>query len=407
MGSLPQSSSQMAQEDQANLPSENSRSLTDEISHRLESYRELIDFARAIVWRADPQTFQFTFVSNYAETLLGYPLQSWTDEPTFWRDHIHPEDTEWAVALCAKATAKRRAHELEYRMIAADGRDVWLYDIVRVVVEDGRPKELVGVMVDITEKKNAEEELRQSDARLRQIVDTIPEEVWSGPADGTLDFANERWRTNLGLGLEDLQGEGWQKMLHPDDRDRVMRAWEESVRTGIPYDQEERHRQADGSYRWVLSRGLPLRDDQGRIVRWFGSNTDIEDKKRAENALRESEQRWRAIFENSSVGVALFDPSFRFLTVNKAFEHIVGYKAEDLYSLTCLDLTDAKDLPAFKIFVNELTRGQRDRFKIEKRYRGKDGKQIWVRVNASLLAGVDGEAGLWVGIVEDITERKH
>jgi PAS domain S-box-containing protein len=90
----------------------------------------------------------------------------------------------------------------------------------------------------------------------------------------------------MGLELEDLRGDGWQAMLHPDDRSRVLEAWHESVVNGTPYEQEERHRGADGRYRWFLSRGVPLRDAQGRIVRWYGTNTDIEDLKRAENELQ-------------------------------------------------------------------------------------------------------------------------
>jgi PAS domain S-box-containing protein len=90
----------------------------------------------------------------------------------------------------------------------------------------------------------------------------------------------------MGLGLQELQGEGWQSMLHPDDRERLLNAWHKSVANGTPYEQEERHRGADGTYRWFLARGVPLRDAQGRIVRWYGTNTDIEDRKQAEEELR-------------------------------------------------------------------------------------------------------------------------
>jgi PAS domain S-box-containing protein len=127
------------------------------------------------------------------------------------------------------------------------------------------------------------EQLRQQS---RAVIDAIPQQIWSGPADGTLDFCNERWRSYMGLGMEELQGDGWQRMLHPDDRDRVLKTWQESVAKGTPYEQEERHRGANGQYRWFLARGVPLRDAEGRIVRWYGTNTDIEDRKQAEEELR-------------------------------------------------------------------------------------------------------------------------
>ena len=120
----------------------------------------------------------------------------------------------------------------------------------------------------------------------RAVIDAIPQQIWSGPGDGTLDFCNERWRSYVGLRLEELQGDGWQRMLNPDDRDRVLKAWRESVVNGTPYEQEERHRRADGTYRWFLARGVPLRDAKGRIIGWYGTNTDIEDRKQAEEELR-------------------------------------------------------------------------------------------------------------------------
>jgi PAS domain S-box-containing protein len=139
---------------------------------------------------------------------------------------------------------------------------------------------------EIADRERAEEALRGSEGRLRLVIDTIPHQIWSGPPDGSLDFCNAQWRSDTGLTLEELQGEGWQRMLHPDDRERVVKAWRESVMNGTPYEQEERHRGADGQYRWFLSRGVPLRDSKGRIVRWYGTNTDIEDRKRTEAALQ-------------------------------------------------------------------------------------------------------------------------
>jgi len=138
-------------------------------------------------------------------------------------------------------------------------------------------------------------EARQEEWHSWALIDAIPQQIWSGPADGTLDYCNERWRSYMGLRLEDLQGDGWQTMLHPDDRDRVLTAWREAIVNGTPYELEERHRAANGTYRWFLARGVPLRDAEGRIVRWYGTNTDIEDRKRAEDALRSSIDQLRAL----------------------------------------------------------------------------------------------------------------
>jgi PAS domain S-box-containing protein len=106
----------------------------------------------------------------------------------------------------------------------------------------------------------------------------------------------------MGFTQEELQGEGWQRMLHPDDRERVLKAWRKSVMDGTPYEQEERHRGADGQYRWFLARGVPLRDSKGRIVRWYGTNTDIEDRRRAEEALQEAQDKLARVTRVQTMG---------------------------------------------------------------------------------------------------------
>jgi PAS domain S-box-containing protein len=152
------------------------------------------------------------------------------------------------------------------------------------------------------ERRRVEGDLRRSEDHARLVIDTIPQQIWSGPPDGTLDFCNAQWRFYTGLTQEELQGEGWQTMLHPDDRERVLRAWGHSVATGTPYEQEERHRRADGQYRWFLARGVSLKDSAGSIIRWYGTNTDIEDRKQAEWALQEMQRGLSHISRVTTMG---------------------------------------------------------------------------------------------------------
>jgi PAS domain S-box-containing protein len=128
---------------------------------------ELIASIDGIVWEADAETFRFSFVSAQAERILGHPIRRWIDEPAFWVEHLHPEDRDLAVSFCAACTREKRDHNFEYRMRAADGRYVWLHDLVTVVVEGGRPAKLRGIMVDITARKQAEEERRRLEAQLQ------------------------------------------------------------------------------------------------------------------------------------------------------------------------------------------------------------------------------------------------
>ena len=153
----------------------------ESVGNAEERYCELLDSVHAIVWRGDARTFQFTYVSREAEVLLGHPPERWL-EPNFWQNHIHPDDREAAISFCKKATEEKRSHEFEYRMMAADGRVVWFRDVVRVIVEEGSPKELFGVMIDISERRQAEALLEgQKDllemiamgTRLEQVLDGL------------------------------------------------------------------------------------------------------------------------------------------------------------------------------------------------------------------------------------------
>jgi len=158
----------------------------------------------------------------------------------------------------------------------------------------------------------AEALAKQAERELRLAVKTIPALVWTALPDGTLDFINQRWE-EIGLSLDDLQGSEWINVLHPDERAAVADRWRIAVETGTPYENIERVRRADGEYRWFLSRAQPLRDELGNIVKWYGTDTDIEDQKRAEDALRESEQRFRDFTESASDWYWETGPDHRFI----------------------------------------------------------------------------------------------
>lgn len=142
----------------------------EEQKENQRQYESLVQSIDGIVWEIDDvQSCEFTFVSRQAERLLGYPLDRWLGEPKFWREHLHPDDRKWAFDFCRQATARKKSHQFEYRMIAADGRVVWLRDIVAVNVRDDNSVRLSGVMVDITESKHVEAQLKNSNEKLRAL----------------------------------------------------------------------------------------------------------------------------------------------------------------------------------------------------------------------------------------------
>ncbi len=153
---------------------EDRKQAEEELSREQQRFMDIVNSVEGIVWEADADTFAFSFVSKQAERILGYPVKQWLEQATFWKDHLHPEDRDWAVRFCVKATAEKQSHDLEYRMIAADGSVVWLRDLVTVVVEEGHPTRLRGVMVDMTERKRAESLLAAEKRLLEMIATGVP-----------------------------------------------------------------------------------------------------------------------------------------------------------------------------------------------------------------------------------------
>jgi len=151
---------------------------------KLSQIEEILDAIDGIAWEADAETFRFLYVSARAEQILGYPVARWIEEPSFWVDHLHPDDRDWCMQFCKESTGQGVPHRFEYRMLAADGKVVWLRGHVRVVVEDGRPARLRGVMVNITETKEAEEQLEHTVSLLRATLDATADGILATSAGG-------------------------------------------------------------------------------------------------------------------------------------------------------------------------------------------------------------------------------
>ena len=231
--------------------------------------------------------------------------------------------------------------------------------------------------------------------------------AWSAGPDGSAQFFNQRWLDYTGLSAEQALGSGWQVAIHPDELPRILETFREALNSVKPYEVEGRFRRFDGEFRWFLFRGSPLRDRSGKVAKWYGTNTDLEDRKRAEDALRKSEERWRSVFENSAIGVALTDLNGRYLATNHVYQTIVGYTEEELRALRFLDVTHEDYREANRALITELVEGKRRQFQIEKKYRRKDGNSIWVSNNVSLVPGTERVSRFIMALSEDITQRKR
>jgi PAS domain S-box-containing protein len=188
-----------------------------------EKLAALVESLGAIVWEADGRTFQFTFVGGRAEAILGFPISEWLNDPQFWRKHTHPDDVERCTTYCLDATRRGRDHQFEYRMIAADGRVVWLRDTVTVKeAADGSPL-LTGVMLDITDKKADEERIKRLERFGRALLENSSDNIAVIRRDGVTTYQSEAVERQLGYKSDDLVGQNNFHLIHPDDRESATR----------------------------------------------------------------------------------------------------------------------------------------------------------------------------------------
>ncbi|MDM9384807.1 PAS domain S-box protein [Chlorogloeopsis sp. ULAP01] len=209
---------------------------------------------------------------------------------------IHPGDRQWVLQAIYRALDEQQEYNIEFRFVKPDGKIRWAVGRGQVFYDAiGNAVRMTGVDLDITDRKQAEEALRQSELMFRTLADTMPQMFWITQPDGYHEYFNQRWYDYTQTSLEETQGNGWQNILHPDDVQGTIEVWHNSLRTGDKYNIEYRLRCGnDGEYRWHLGRALPLRNQDGQIVKWFGSCTDIHDQKLAIEERAQALERERA-----------------------------------------------------------------------------------------------------------------
>ena len=257
-------------------------------------------------------------------------------------------------------------------------------------------------------QRQSEEVLRFVDKNFRLVIDSIPVPVAVTTPTGEVESLNQPTLEYFGKTLEDLKGWKSSDVVHPDDLERTVASQIEAHETGRAYNVESRHLRADGIYRWFNVRGFPLRDSQGNILRWFHLLIDIEDRKRGELLLRESERQFKTIFDEAGTGITLIDlTAGEPIRNNRALQEMLGCSEEELSRFETYDrLTHEDDREKDAISFRELCDGKRDSLRIEKHFIRKDGRFIWANVIFTLLRDHKGRPLYIIAIHEDITEHK-
>lgn len=242
--------------------------------------RTVIDTIPALVVCALPDG-SVEFVNQAWREYTGSSLEQLTGWG--WQNVLHPDDVSKFMDEWKAARAAGKPFENEARVRRADGQYHWF--LIKKVPQQDASGQIVrwyGAAYNIEDRKQAED-------RIRLVVDTTPALIHTGRPDGYLDYFNQRWLEYLGLSLEDVCGWRWTNAIHPEDVGGILQKWRAALATGEPFETETRVRRADGAYRWMLHRKVPLRDSSGTILKWHGSSLDIEDRKQAEQALRLTE----------------------------------------------------------------------------------------------------------------------
>jgi len=303
-------------------------------------------------WAWDVRRGEFVYRSPEVYHLLGLdPEKDAVSQQPIW-DRVHREDRDRVIEMVRQAVREKTDFEDDYRIALPDGSMRYVHSVGHPVVgNDGDVIELVGTHIDVTEQHLAKEalqkafdEIKRSEDRLRLVIDTIPTLVWRAGPEGIPDFLNQPALDYTGLSLDQAEA-GWPRAFYPDDKKGMLVKWAAIRESGMPGELEARLRRFDGEYRWFLFRAEPLRDESGNIIKWYGSSTDIEDRKRAEEALRESEQRFRDYAETASDWFWEAGPDHR---VTRISEHVndIGFVPSGLAGLSRWDIaTDIESEP--------------------------------------------------------------
>jgi PAS domain S-box-containing protein len=368
-------------------------------------FRSVADTAPVLTWMSDSTKLR-TWINKAWLEFTGLTVEQELGHG--WSEFVHRDDFERCLSHYTNSFDARAPFTIEYRLRRHDGEYRWFLD-------NGMPRfgaggEFIGYIgscVDITDRKRGEAQLLESEERFRTLADNISQFAWMADAAGWLFWYNQRWYDYTGTTFEDMQGWGWQKVHHPDYIDHVLEKWRSAHTTGEPWEDTFPLRGRDGTYRWFLSRAMPIRDGEGKVVRWFGTNTDITELREAEAALRKSEERYRHLYESIDEGFCIIEVLFDerkkavdyvFLEINPSFERQTGIR--DAQGRRMRDIAPQHESHWFDLYGTIALTGESKRFE----YPAVELQRWYEGYAYRVGEGHERKVGI---LFNDITERKQ
>jgi PAS domain S-box-containing protein len=364
-------------------------------------------------WAWDVPHQVFVYRSAEVYHLFGLDAEKNAGRQRSFHDRIVPDDRARVVEVAQRAVREKADFEVDYRIVLPGGSIKRVHSVGHPVVNNaGDVIELVGTHVDITEQFEAKEklqrafdDLKKSEDRLRLVIDTIPTLVWRAGPEGIPDFLNQPALDYTGLSSDQTET-GWPRAFHPDDKKCMLQKWSAIRESGMRGRLEARLRRFDGEYRWFLFQAEPLRDEAGNIVKWYGSSTDIEDRKRTEEELRRSEAKLAEAQRVSQTGSFVWNITTGERFGSKEFFRILGY--DEPRSVT-FDMVIQRSHPEDRAFVEQaIERATRDGKDLDYEHRllMPDGSVKYVHVVAHAVRDQADQLE-FIGAVVDVTANKQ
>jgi PAS domain S-box-containing protein len=349
------------------------------------------------------------------ERIFAITPQDDRSSTDFFFNRIHPEDREGERMTYVRALTDKCDFESDYRIVLPDGSIKYIHNTGRAQLsEAGEVVGFLGTAIDLTEQhriradlEKALTEIKKSEAKLWQVIDTIPTLVWCNLPDGPNEFLNKGWHDYTGLSPDESHGWGWQVAFHPEDLPPLMKRWQELLFSGEPGEIEARLQRFDGVYRWFLVRVEPFRDETGAIVRWYGTSTDIHDRKLAEQALRESERTSLETVNNIPGLVARTNAIGELEFLNRQALEYFGKSIEEMQNWI-LDGTIHPDDAPVLVEARKRSVEEGGTYEYEARFRRADSLYRWFQVRGGLQAhDMTGSPTSRYVLLVDIEARKQ
>lgn len=394
-------------------PLELARRQQAEASVRAESetaqgrLRDLIQDISAILWEAETENGRFTYVSQGVATVLGYAPEHWLAQPNFWESILHPDDRGQAIAGRRAAAATGGDCALEYRVCAADGRTVWLHDIIHAArATNGAALPLRGVMVDISGRKAVEAALQASDQFNKAVIASASEGVIVYDRELRYRVWNPFMERITGLPAAQVIGHHPTELFRNVQEQGVLALLERALTGETVSSPEWRYEvRTTGRAGWVMGSYGPQRDAAGAITGVIGIITDVGDRREAAEALRRSEERFRSLVEHAADAIAVYVPGQSITFVTPSAERLLGYAVESAEPGAAVQLVHPDDLPRWARLRDAALRHPEQSGVATLRLRHRDGSWRHIEITATNQVANASVSGIVLNM-RDVTERK-